>query len=509
MTGTDIRYNAVFIVLALILSLIIVPLIRKLAWKYQWFDKPDQRKIHKFPTPRIGGIGIYFSFLITAVSYFYSNFIFQNSLIIFLSGSLLIFFLGIIDDFRGMTAPRKFIVQIAAGSIALWAGFNLTKIDLPYFGIIDIGFAGIPLTLLWIAGVTNAINMIDGMNGLAGGVSSIAAFFLGLIALHNGHIETAFLSWILMAAIAGFLPYNLRDGKIFMGDSGSLFIGYALSVLSISATQSGHAGISLLIPIIILGLPIGDTMMAVIRRLVRGRQVFSADLGHIHHRLLSKLLCPKKTVLLLYLVSIILGLFAMSISNSNKNFSNILIVVVLLAASAWIVYYTFMEFRDRFQGRFAVWNRKRSPWYKNKIVFSVSQSISKATSIERIYRLLAIAGRELEVDMISLNVLLNTENEKPEVIRFNWNIKGVDTNDGTLWLTQYPLSLDEYFSGSFVYGKAAWKRNRRSEEDEIWVMELGKSVYDWLVSSVKDGKVDTSPQQLQPINNNQKSPQLV
>lgn len=506
MNGIVIQYQIVFIATAFFLSLILVPLIRKLAWKYQWFDKPDHRKIHKYPTPRIGGIGIFMSFILPSVIFIHFNF--QNSFILFLAGSLIIFIFGVIDDFRGMTAPQKFLVQIAGGVIALLAGFNLTYIDVPFFGTIDIGLAGIPLTLIWIAGISNAINLIDGMNGLAGGVSTIAAFFIGLLAFSNGQYETAILSWTLMSAIAGFLPYNLADGKIFMGDSGSLFIGFALSVLSISSARGGNSSVSLLVPIIILGLPIGDTAMAMIRRIARGRRVFSADLGHIHHRILAKVLCPRRTVIILYFVAIILGVSAISIAYGNIILSNILTVIVLSIGVGWIAYYTYAEFKDRFQGRFAVWNRKRSPWYKNKIVSSVSQRISEAKNVERVYKLLALAGRELEVDMISLNVLLNTEGNNG-VIRFKWNQKGNGLESGPIWITQYQLSLDDYFSGSFVYGKAEWKRNRRSEEDEIWVMELGKAVYEWLVIAIKDGKINITPQQPESINDDQKTPYLI
>lgn len=484
-----------FIVAAFLLSLIAVPCIRRLAYQYNWFDKPDHRKIHKYPTPRLGGIGIFCSFVIISVIALFRNFGIHGDesgrIIIFLSGSLLIFLLGIFDDLRGMNAWRKFSVQIAAGLLACWAGFYITGLTLPFLGTIDIGLAGIPLTLLWIAGVTNAVNLIDGMNGLAGGVSAIAAFFVGLVAMQFGHQETTYLSLILMGSIIGFLPYNLRDGKIFMGDSGSLVIGYTLSVLSISAARDSQSGVSFLIPVVILGLPIMDTIMAMIRRGARGRGLFSADLGHIHHRLLARLLCPKKTVLTLYTVSIVLGLLALLISYEVRYLSNIIAAMMILVTVISISHYGNGEIKEVFRGSLNIGKRRKTPWYKNKIVYRISERISNAKDIEHIYRLLALAARELEVDMITLNVLCNIEDDRPGIIRFKWPLKGhTNTNGGPLWVTQYPLSLDRFFSGSLTYGKAEWKRRRRSEEDEIWVMELGKSVFDWLARAVKDKEID-------------------
>lgn len=410
--------------------------------------------------------------------------------IIFLIGSLLIFLLGVFDDLRGMNAYRKFAVQVVAGLLAYLAGFHLTILHLPFLGPIDIGLAGIPLTLLWIVGVTNAVNLIDGMNGLAGGVSAISAFFIGLVAMHNGHYETAYLSWLLMASIIGFLPYNLSDGRIFMGDSGSMFIGYALSVLSISATGHKESGVSLLIPVVILGLPIMDTLLAIIRRMARGRGLFSGDLGHIHHRLLSRLLCPKKTVLALYAVSVTTGLLALLMSYDVRYLSNMISAVMMTTIVFSIAHYGNTELKEVFWGRLDTGNRRRTPWYKNKIVTRVSQRISSAKSIRHIYRSLTLAARELEVDMISLNVILNTEDGRSRLIRFKWPVKGLNHNGDRLWVTQYPISLEEQFSGSLVYGKAEWKRRRRSEEDEIWVMEIGRSVHDWLVRAMENREIE-------------------
>ncbi len=276
-----------------------------------------------------------------------------------------------------------------------------------------------------------------------------------------------------------------------MGDSGSLFIGYALAVLSISAcvpsTVNGRSGVSLLIPVVILGLPIMDTMLAMIRRLARGRGIFSADLGHIHHRLLSKLLCPKKTVLLLYTFSLILGMLALFMNYEVRYLSNAIAVIIVSGVVLSVVHYGNGELKEIFHGRFNKGSRRKTPWYKNKIVARITHRMAHARDIEHVYKLLSLAGRELDVDMLMLNVLLNAEEGKPGVIRFSWPLNGSGSNGKSLWMTQYPLSLEEHFSGTLIYGKAEWKRRRRSEEDEIWVMELGKAVYEWLVRAMKEG----------------------
>lgn len=485
---------------AFILSLAIGPLIKKLAWRYQWFDKPDHRKIHQYPTPRIGGIAIFVSFAVISFVTSYNSLVSPVALtfgrfMIFLVGSLLIFLLGVFDDLRGMDAYRKFSVQVVAGLLAYLAGFHLTTLHLPFIGPVDVGLAGIPLTLLWIAGVTNAMNLIDGMNGLAGGVSAISAFFIGLVAMYNGHYETAYLSWILMASIIGFLPYNLRDGRIFMGDSGSLFIGYALSLLSISAAYRSDTvpigpRVFLLIPVVILGLPIMDTLMAIIRRAFRGRGLFSGDLGHIHHRLLSRLLCPKKTVLVLYAVSGILGFLALLITYEVRYVTTAISVMVIVTTVVGVAHYGNVELQEFFQKRFDMGRRRRTPWYKNKMVHKISQRISSTKSIKYLYRHLALACRELEADLISLEVTVMREDGRSGVIRYEWPLRKPCPNGDSLWVTRYPLMLDGQFYGNLVYKKTKWKRRRISEEDEIWVMAIGKSVHEWLVVAVRDEKID-------------------
>lgn len=482
-----------FILPAFLLPLITTPLIKKLAWRYQWFDRPDDRKIHKYPTPRLGGIGIFGSFLIISAIVILRNWVLYEDgdpkIILFLAGCLIIFLLGIVDDLSGLGVREKFTVQILAGLIAYGAGFQLTTLRLPFLGTEDIGLAGILLTLLWIAGVSNAINLIDGLNGLAGGVSAIASFFVGIVALSNGDSETAILSWILMASIAGFLPYNLRDGRIFMGDSGSLFIGYALSLLSISAAAHSEGGVSLLIPVAILCYPIMDTFLALIRRMVRGRGLFSGDLGHIHHRLLSRLLCPKKTVTALCAVSAVLGLVALLISNEVKYLSNIIAVVIVFTAAVSMVSYGNAELREAYHGRFNLGRRRRTPWYKNRIVNRVTRRIYNAGNLKHICRLIAVAGRELEADLIGLELMLKMEDGSTGVVRYKWPLRKSGSNGDSLWVTRYPLRLSGQFDGSLVYEKAEWKRRRNSEEDEIWVTEIGRSVNDWLVRAIEGGNI--------------------
>jgi UDP-GlcNAc:undecaprenyl-phosphate GlcNAc-1-phosphate transferase len=331
------KYLVLFIS-ASIFSLLLTPLVRSVAIKLGALDLPDERKIHGKPIPRLGGFSIYVTFiLILFVSYqfdffFYpANFLREINFGWLLTASAIVFGLGAFDDFKRIPPSIKFFVQIIAGLIVALTSYRIQQISLP-FGSIQLGIWSIPATVLWIVAITNALNLLDGLDGLAAGTSFIVSLSMFGISLLNESIGMALLSIILAGSILGFLKYNFHPASIFLGDSGAYTLGFILSILSLQSNLKGTTTVVFLIPILVLGLPIMDTILSMLRRLLKslhiigadreknmlkflyfkGSTVFSADRGHIHHRLLQMGVTQKNAVVILYAVTLLLGTIALA-----------------------------------------------------------------------------------------------------------------------------------------------------------------------------------------------------
>ncbi len=292
---------------AFIITLLSTPWIKKLAVCFKAMDKPDRRKVHLNLMPRLGGLAICLSFWAIVIL----TQPLTSQIKGLLAGGAVICLVGMWDDIRGISAKTKLLGQILAAGVVIYAGVRVNFLTSPFDGTtIDLGYWRYPLTILWIVGMTNAVNLIDGLDGLAAGVSSIAAVTLGIVALLEGaagYMQAAMLSFILAAATLGFLKHNFYPAKIFMGDTGSLFLGFNLAAIAILGLTKGATVISLFLPVVILGIPIADTAFAIARRFLNGKPIFSPDREHLHHRLLDLGLTHRKTVLTIYAVSILLG----------------------------------------------------------------------------------------------------------------------------------------------------------------------------------------------------------
>lgn len=306
------------VLLAFCLVITGTPLVKRLAIKLNAFDKPDARKVHTGIMPRLGGLGIFLGFIIVVLL---TQELSREILGLLLGGGVIVL-VGILDDTRGLAPRVKLLGQIFAACIVLSMGIRVEFVTNPLQGIPYLGGLGtnltialtymsVPLTIIWITGITNAVNLIDGLDGLAAGVSAIAAITLGLVTLFEGNQEAAMLAFILAASALGFLKYNFHPASIFMGDTGAMFLGFNLASLAIIGLTKSATVISLFLPVLILGIPIMDTLFAICRRYISGKPIFGADRDHLHHRLLELGLSHKKTVLAIYGVSIILGLSAL------------------------------------------------------------------------------------------------------------------------------------------------------------------------------------------------------
>ncbi len=319
-----IYYNAFWIALAT--ALLLTPAVKSLARRIGALDKPDPRKVHTEPMPRLGGLAIYAGFCLAVVTTLGTQ---NRQLQGILVGGTLMLLLGAIDDFRPLRARVKFLGQILiAALVVIYFGVRIEWLTNPFRGMVYLGKLGIPLTILWIVAVVNTINLSDGLDGLAAGVSSIAAATLFLIAWKAGQLQVLVLTAALAGSTLGFLRYNFNPAKIFMGDSGSMSIGFILATIAVQGAMKSAATIAMAIPILALGLPIFDTSFAIVRRFLNGRPISEPDRGHLHHRLLEMGLSQRQAVMLMYLISVYLGFTAFVISVVDSSSAALVLAAV-------------------------------------------------------------------------------------------------------------------------------------------------------------------------------------
>lgn len=323
-------YGIVAFVCAALLAYSTTPAVRVLAFKIDAIDVPlDNRRVHSKPIPRIGGLAIYLSFLITTALFCEIN---SDLATIWIGGAVLVI-IGIFDDIFRLNAWIKLLIQFMVAAFAAFNGCVIEHVN--FGGYIPLGVFSIPLTVLWIVGLTNAINFIDGLDGLACGVSAISAMSLLCVVLLHGDVVSTLICAILLGSCLGFLPFNSNPARIFMGDTGALFLGYTLAVLSVQGVFKMHAVLSFIVPLAIFALPLFDALSAIVRRLLKGKSPFSPDRDHIHHKLIDMGFTQKESVKILYAICGILGLVAVFctdiMSDSAKAIKSIAIAVIAVA----------------------------------------------------------------------------------------------------------------------------------------------------------------------------------
>jgi UDP-GlcNAc:undecaprenyl-phosphate GlcNAc-1-phosphate transferase len=320
-------YILAFLV-SLLVSIISMPLIIRMANKYGFIDRLNKRKVHKVPMPRLGGLGIILG-VIAGLCIIRPDYEHLMGISI---GALIIVMIGILDDKYTLNAKTKFIAQLFAAIIVVTSGLNIPFITLPFSGQFEFGIFSYVITVLWIVGITNSINLIDGLDGLAGGVATIAISTILVMAILDPypHLMTIAFSVVLIGSTLGFLLFNFYPAKIFMGDSGSLFLGYTISIISILGLFKSVTFVSLIVPIIILAVPISDTLFAMIRRILNKQGIMSPDRGHLHHCLLAMGYNHRTTVLIVYGFSLFFGVLAIVFTNATVWASLMLIVVLMM-----------------------------------------------------------------------------------------------------------------------------------------------------------------------------------
>ena len=339
--------------LAVISSLSLTPLVRRLATQWGAVDKPDNhRRIHKTPTPRLGGVAIYLTFLLTlACTPLLGTLVSQGVInrlstvaAVLIAGSL-IFALGVYDDFFGSSALVKVLVQLAAAAFLYFSGFSIQALSSPWGGSWYFpDWLSFPLTALWIVGITNAFNLIDGIDGLAAGASSFALLSLFLCSLAVGRPDVSLLSIVLVGATLGFLRYNFNPATIFLGDSGSLFLGFMAASLSLVGAQKGPTLIAIAIPLVSFGLPIAEVGLSLSRRFLSGAPLFQGDRRHIHHMLLQRGLTQRQAVIVLYGICALFSLFGLMLLNPTRNTAAVIFFVLGVGVVIGVYQLRYAEF---------------------------------------------------------------------------------------------------------------------------------------------------------------------
>ena len=340
------KYFIIFII-AMVISLALTPLVKKLAVKLDIIDIPkDERRVHNKPIPLIGGLAIYISFMAMLVG---TGDLSKEKLAILIGGTIILIG-GLLDDKYDLRPLHKLLFQISAALVLIFMGVEINLLTNPftkYISFLNLArWLSIPVTLIWIVGVTNAFNLIDGLDGLSSGLALISSVSMLIVSVITGRDEAVLLNSILTGSILGFLPYNFNPASIFLGDTGAQLLGFLLSSIAIIGAVKSATAITLAVPIIALGVPLYDTAFAIIRRKINGKPIMQADRGHLHHRLLALGFSQKKAVIIMYLISGILGLMSILAAAMSSKASYIFMIIVIIILFLLAIKLGFIKSRD-------------------------------------------------------------------------------------------------------------------------------------------------------------------
>lgn len=364
-------------------SLCITPVIKMIAKHVGAMDIPNERKVHKVPMPRLGGLSIFFGFLL-GYMLFGEQSIVMNSILI---ASFVVILIGVFDDIKPLKASVKFIGQLVAACIIVFYG-NIILRDVSAFGIyIDFGFLSIPFTIFFILGCINCMNLIDGLDGLAAGISSIYFATIGIIAIMQGKFGLDFLlTFIMLGSTLGFLVHNFNPATIFMGDSGSMFLGLIISVIALLGFKNVTMT-SLIIPLLLLAIPILDTIFAIIRRTLKGEKISTPDKYHIHHQLLKRNLSQRQTVLAIYVINILFAIasivYVLKDAKLGYIIYGILLAIVLIFILTTDVVYDSSSLRDKIKRKILKKEPEKTTKKESKKDSDKSKSKKKVTRKKR------------------------------------------------------------------------------------------------------------------------------
>jgi UDP-GlcNAc:undecaprenyl-phosphate/decaprenyl-phosphate GlcNAc-1-phosphate transferase len=380
--------------LSLGLSLGLTPLVRRACERLGWLDEPrDGRRVHKRAVPRLGGVAIYATVVIALASLWLINNNLtrtiradQMRLLAILAPATLVFLFGVYDDVRGANPRLKFLVQGVAGAALYLLGMRIDALVLPFAGRIELpSILGLAVTIFWTVAISNAFNLIDGMDGLAAGSALFAALVMLVVSLILGHPLITICALVLSGSLIGFLRYNFNPASIFMGDSGSLFIGFLLAALSLRGTQKASTVVAVTIPIIAFGLPVMDTGVAIVRRFISGRPLFQGDREHIHHMLLARGWSQRRVALVLYAASAVLGLYSLLFLIDSGRTTGLGLIVIGAAVMIAVSKLNYHEMDEMRAGVRRNWSERRQRVANNIRIRRASRALTEARTLKDLF----------------------------------------------------------------------------------------------------------------------------
>lgn len=402
--------------LALLTALLLTPVVRWSAFRFGLVDEgTEARKVHTRPIPRLGGIAIVIAYFMPVIGLLFIENRISDAywtdmyrVVGLIGGAGLVVALGLADDLYNLSAKVKLAAQVAIAVGVYFLGFEIGQFATPFGFTLQLGWLALPVTVLWIVGVMNAINLIDGLDGLAGGISLFAVVTLFVLAILRGNVVIGLTAASLAGALIGFLRYNFNPASIFMGDSGSLFLGFVLSVTAIWGSAKSSTVVALMIPILALGLPLFDTTVAILRRFLGGKGIFSADRGHIHHRLLDLGLTHKQVVLVLYGVSITFTALALSLVYASGAVAALILGVFLVAVVVFARLLGLLSLRTLNNTvRYGLMRQQRGMRHLH-VVEQVVDRVQAAESVQEVLAALENLGEDAKLDAIHLHAAVST-----------------------------------------------------------------------------------------------------
>jgi UDP-GlcNAc:undecaprenyl-phosphate/decaprenyl-phosphate GlcNAc-1-phosphate transferase len=438
---------------AFFISITLTPLIRDAARARGFVDLPDGgRKLHAVAVPRFGGLAVYLSF---AAAFLVSVLLLPSTVWLGASGidaalhvlaaGGAVMAIGLLDDLRGVSPVVKVLVQGGAALYLYAAGFQIQMINNPLGGSLTLGWLSLPVTLLWVVGLSNAFNLIDGLDGLAAGVGLFALSVVFTFALLNEKWEIAILAVALAGALLGFLRFNFSPASVFLGDSGSLFVGFAVAALSIRGSMKSSTAVAVVTPLLALGFPIVDTALAMLRRVVRGKSILEADADHIHHRMMRRGLTPQRAVIMLYGVAALFGAMALLSMTGQAHAVGLAVGGFTLITWLGIRQLGYREL-ENFPGLFRLSRRGGA----QRALLRLRSRLESATDMTGVWSPVTEVAAELGLGRIALS--LDAGEDGPQE---SWTWRAPQPHAGPAWTWALPLVHDGARMGELTLARAS------------------------------------------------------
>ena len=393
-----------FLILTLLSTLatvVLTPLAKRLAFALGAIDHPGgRRKVHEREIPRLGGVTIFLPVMLSLGLGFWlvpesERSLTNGRLVGLLVASGCIFLLGVYDDIRGTNAPVKLTVQIAAAVLLYFSGVHIWEVWTPFGWMMTLGIFALPFTVLWLVGLSNGMNLLDGVDGLAAGVAAMVSLTILFISLGMGNIQLSLTTAALVGSLLGFLWFNFYPAQIFLGDCGALFLGFFLAAISVLGNQKSASAVAMAVPIVALGIPIFDTSLSFIRRVLRGKHPFQADRDHLHHRLLALGFSQTRVVLTLYAASAFLAALALLMTIASRAAAGLIVLCLVLTIFAAAQRLRMREFKEVSRLIQYGERRRRPPRYRAMLVRNTLPLVERCESVEGLRVLLEEVRKDL------------------------------------------------------------------------------------------------------------------